>query len=105
MTEQKKRASDKLAEALEQAGAPKDMIKRAREGYYDDFRSELADPIRQLVIDAAKCGLVGIATRARKGDFDAEKWESDEWAASDEGQAIFKEFGSVLEQFKGKRHD
>lgn len=70
---------EKLALALEEAKAPLFMIKRAREGIYDDFMSPLPMPISQLVIDATGAGLRGIADKARNGDFDATKEEADDW--------------------------
>ena len=87
----RKRTGDILAEALEQVHAPSLMIKHAREGYYDDYRSELVFPIRQLMKDAQANGLTTIADRAKRGDFDAQKWEADEWAKSAEGQQTFNQ--------------
>jgi hypothetical protein len=94
MTEEAKRepTTERLARALIEAHAPAAMVDRARVGYYDDFLSELPLPIMQLVIEATDAGLVGIANRARRGEFDAPKWESDEWAASPDGQATFQMF-------------
>jgi len=66
----RKPTSDILAEALEEVGAPPEMITRARDGYYDDFRSPLDMPITALVQDARTHGLESIATRARHGEFD-----------------------------------
>ncbi len=83
---------EKLAIALEEERAPKSMIQRAREGYYDDFLSPLAMPIHQLVSDARRYNLKRIAKRAMNGDFDATKEESDAWAASEEGQQTLREF-------------
>ncbi len=88
----RKPTTERLAEALSLANAPKEMIDRALGGFYDDFKSPLAAPTVQLVQDARKAGLMDIAKRAMNGDFDAEKWESDEWAKSPEGQATFREF-------------
>jgi hypothetical protein len=92
--EAKKRqpTTERLARALIEAHAPAAMVDRARVGYYDDFKSDLDFPIIQLVIEATDAGLVGIANRARDGEFDSEKWESDEWAASPDGQETFKMF-------------
>ena len=78
--------SDKLADVLVAAGAPADMVIRARAGYYDDYRSRLPTPCIQLVLDATMHGLPEIAERARNGEWDAQKWESDAWAASAEAQ-------------------
>jgi hypothetical protein len=69
----------KLVEALTNAGAPEKMIKKARQGYYDDYASPLVAPISQLVFDAKKYGLGDICQRAIEGDFDGTKEEGDEW--------------------------
>lgn len=84
--------TEKLAKALEEAGAPEEMITRARAGYYDDYKSEVATPIAYLVQDARTAGLTKIAERAANDDFAAQDWEADEWAASPDGQATFAEF-------------
>lgn len=84
--------TERLALALEAAGAPPYMVKRARSGYYDDYRSPLAGPIMQLVADAKAAGLVDIATRAAHGEFDGTREEADAWAHSAEGQATFSQF-------------
>ena len=89
--------TEKLAQALLQAGAPEIMLGRAKSGYYDDYKSPIATPIKALVDDARKYNLPDIATRAMAGEFDGTKEEGDEWATSPEGQEIFKEF------FKGMR--
>jgi hypothetical protein len=85
------KTKEKLAVALEKERAPRSMIVRAREGYYDDFLSPLAMPIHQLVSDVRKYNLTRIAKRAMNGDFDATKEESDAWAASDEGQETIRD--------------
>lgn len=82
--------ADNLAEALAEANAPVTMVAKARRGYYD-YRSPLAFPILQLVTDCREAGLTIIANRAINGEFDATKEESDAWAASEEGQATFRE--------------
>lgn len=87
-----KPTSEKLAEALTHASAPSPMVQRAREGYYDDYRSPLPDPIRTLVNDARKYHLNNIALRAINGEFDGQKWEAEQWAKSEEGQEIFRQF-------------
>jgi hypothetical protein len=83
--------TEKLAKALEAAGAPESMIKKAREGYYDDYKSHLAFPEMQLHHDAHVAGLEGIKAAVEAGEFDSTKEESDEWARSEEGQAAFAE--------------
>ena len=92
MKEKRKPTSEKLAEALSLAGAPKWMIDNANAGVYDDYKSPHAAPIMTLVFDAQSVGLKDIAERAKDGEFDAQKWEADEWAQSPEGRATFAEF-------------
>lgn len=87
-----KPTSEKLAEALTHASAPTSMIQRAREGYYDEYKSSIATPIIALVQDARKYHLNNIALRAVNGEFDAADWEAEAWAKSEEGQEIFKQF-------------
>ena len=82
--------TERLAQALTQAGAPAHMIEQAQAGYYDDYESPLAMNITALVGDARAAGLDGIAARAADGEFDATKAESDAWAASPEGQETFR---------------
>lgn len=84
--------TEKLAKALEEAGAPEEMITHARAGYYDEYKSDVATPIIYLAHDAQSAGLTTIAERAKAGDFDAPDWEADEWARSPEGQATFAGF-------------
>ena len=83
---------ERLATALEAAGAPADMIARAREGHYDDYLSPLAMPIHALAIEAREAGLTDIAQRAIGGEFDATVEEADAWARSDEGRDILGVF-------------
>lgn len=94
----------KLARALaEIPGMPKWMITKAVDGFYHDYLSPLAMPELQLVADLrsmarhpstkkdARPLLKDLAQRVIDGEFDATKAESDEWAASPEGQATFRE--------------
>jgi len=93
MNEQKRKpTTERLAEALSLAGAPKWMIDNANAGVYDDFKSPHALPIMTLVFDAQSCGLVTIIERAKAGEFDGTKEEADEWANSADGRATFSEF-------------
>jgi NAD-dependent dihydropyrimidine dehydrogenase PreA subunit len=88
--------TERLAVVLEADGAPAAMVEAARAGYYDDYRSELLMPIAQLGVDAVAAGLLAVADRAKRGEFDGTKAESDAWAASPEGQAAFREFVTSL---------
>lgn len=64
-------AKERLVTALTEAGAPDGMISKAKRGWYDDFESEIATPIMDLVRDCREAGLNQIAERAKKGEFDA----------------------------------
>lgn len=79
--------ADRLARDLEAAGAPPAIVDEARRGFYDDYRSELAAPISQLVWDCRRLGLLDIAKRAEQGDYDGTKEEADAWARTSEGRA------------------
>lgn len=82
---------DMLAGELEKAGLDF-MAVKAREGYYHDYLSPLAAPCLQLEIDlrnAATPAALALRARHLKGEFDATKEESDEWAASPDGQEVF----------------
>ena len=70
--------SERLARALEGAGLY-EMAKKARTGYYDDFRSPLATPIVQLVQDLRAHGKHDLARRAMNGEFDATREEAEAW--------------------------
>lgn len=83
--------TEKLAQALTFARAPQSMIALARDGYFDDFKSPLAFPIRALVAEASKYHLNNIALRAMNGEFDAQDWEADAWGKSAEGQAMIQD--------------
>jgi hypothetical protein len=65
-------AKERLIAALTQAGAPSGMIKCAARGGYDDFESDSATPIMDLVRDSKDAGLNAIAQRAMNGEFDAD---------------------------------
>lgn len=82
-------SSERLAVALEAAGAPAEMVQAAREDYYHDFKSPLPMPEMQLLQDARRLGLTSIAEGVLDGEWDATKAESDAWAASPDGQATF----------------
>lgn len=84
-------SSEELALALEAAGAPAEMIERARADYYHDFKSPLAMPEAQLLDDARAHGLTEIADGVIEGRWDATKAESEAWAVSPDGQETFKQ--------------
>ena len=91
-------SKEKLAQALEEVqkqGIPGSltwnrigiMTKKAKEGYYSDYDSPLATPCIQLVKDLDSLGLTELADRAKEGEFDATKEESDAWYQR-EGRAL-----------------
>lgn len=93
---------ERLAAALAaiKGGIPPGMIAKAEQGYYHDFESPLAFPELQLVADLRAClGTPGASNAAIKalvadvidGKYDATKAESDAWAASPEGQQVFRD--------------
>jgi hypothetical protein len=99
-----KPTTERLAEALKEAGAPPDMISKALEGYYDDYKSPLAMPETQLLIDAREHGLTSIAEGVMNGEWDATTEEADAWAASPDGQEVFRElFGGNRAQRRAKK--
>jgi hypothetical protein len=89
---------DMLADALMKLGLM-DMSLKARGGYYHDYLSPLDMPEIQLVRDLADAAtrvhdrqgqILDLRERVMHGEFDASKEESDDWAASEEGQAAFR---------------
>lgn len=90
--------SENLARALEAAGAPAEMIQRARQDFYHDYKSPLAMPEMQLYKEARAAGLHGIAEGVMAGEFDASKEESDAWAASPEGQEVYAQFVKDIQE-------
>ena len=80
---------ENLALALAEADAPEWMVKNARNGQYDDFESQVPNPIMTLVNDCRGVGLEAVAKRAMNGDFDATKEESEAWYER-EGKNLFK---------------
>ena len=65
------------------------MIARAKEGYYSDYDSPLALPCIELVRDLEKIQATGLSIRAKNGEFDAIKEESDAWYER-EGKAMIE---------------
>ena len=89
---------DKLAEALRSCSLST-MADKAAEGYYHDYLSPLDFPELTLVSDLQvaaerfpdRAGLIMLLRkRVMDGDFDASEEESEEWAASPEGQEAFR---------------
>lgn len=88
---------DILAAALREVGLDA-MADQAATGYYHDFLSPLDLPEMQLMHDLAQAArssanpdaILALRQRAINGDFDASNEESDEWAASEDGQDAFR---------------
>lgn len=93
MTEEQIPTTEKLAKAMEEAGCPAGMISKARQGYYDDYKSTIATPCMQLVADLSSAGKESLRQRAMNGEFDAQIWESDEWAHSASGKDAMSSLG------------
>jgi hypothetical protein len=83
--------SDRLAAELKKYNGPQWMVDKARAGYYDDFKSHLTFPITTLVEDLTRYGLFDLAERAKNGEFDATREESEAWAKSEEGQQAIRD--------------
>lgn len=56
-----------------------DMAAKAKQGYYDDFRSPLATPIAQLVVDLYEVKRADLAERAMAGEWDGTREEAEAW--------------------------
>lgn len=88
-------SKDRLAEELRKIGLD-EMASKAAAGYYHDYLSPLNTPELQLSMDLVDASMAGnkhateLRHRHHAGEFDATKEESDEWARSPEGQAMFK---------------
>jgi len=94
--------SEKLARVLEKQNDPdlKQMIQWAREGKYDDYKSPSPTPIMDLVSDLREKGYPELADRAIDGEFDAQRWEAEEWFL-EEGRHLLAD--SSLFGGKGKK--
>lgn len=77
----KKTSTDLLVEALESANNPAlaEIINRAKDGYYNEYKSDLPTPIYTLIHDLMRAGDRGLARRAAAGHFDATEEEAREW--------------------------
>jgi len=73
--------SEKLANFLESLKDPRltDMIKKARDGYYDNYKTTIPFPTIQLVLDFEEAGYQELAEEAKKGRWDSQDWEGEEW--------------------------
>lgn len=91
------RTKERLAQAMEAAMCPVQMIASARAGLYDDYESNLAMPLMHLVHELRQIGQHALARRVIDGEFDGTREEGDAWAASEDGQAALRDLT------KGKR--
>ena len=83
---------DKLALALAEAGLY-EMAGKAAQGYYHDYLSPLALPEMQLDADLHAAGTPeaqALRRRHHNGEFDASIEESEQWAASADGQETMR---------------
>ncbi|MBE9157873.1 hypothetical protein IQ265_13715 [Nodosilinea sp. LEGE 06152] len=80
-------ATERLARAMEEAGCPAEAIALASAGHYDDFKSPLALPTEQLLIDLENNGFPELAKRVAAGEFDATAEEGREWFEA-EGRSL-----------------
>lgn len=68
----------RLARVLREHGLHH-MAEQAEFGRYDDFESESAFPINDLVLDLRSRGFKGLAKRAMNGEWDGTTEESTAW--------------------------
>ena len=69
---------ERLAQVLHAVGEFA-MEAQARLGSYDDYESESATPIADLVTELERRGLRDLANRARDGEWDGTKEEAEAW--------------------------
>jgi hypothetical protein len=74
------KTKERLAAVLREAGLL-DMALKAADGAYDDFESDSAMPIRNLVRDLEAAGRPDLAQRAKLGEWDGTKEEAEAWWA------------------------
>jgi hypothetical protein len=106
------RTRDKLAAALREAGAKSSnadlyeaFAKRAETSEFDDYASTYVCPITQLHTELQAAGLSAFARRVANGEFDATREESDEWAASPEGQQVLSQLTPAMRAALGVKKD
>lgn len=71
--------SEKLARAMAEAGCSSEMIQKARDNYYDDYKSAIATPQTQLVRDLTQAGQNALARRAMNDEFAGTQAEGNAW--------------------------
>jgi hypothetical protein len=87
--------TQKLIKALHEekldTKAYRNLLALVEADYYDDYKSDLVFPRRQLAHDLQTIGLSKLAMRVMLGEFDAEAWEGDEWWESEGKEAFFND--------------
>ena len=83
-----RRSTAILVKDLEAAQAPAWILKKAQEGQYNDYVSDSATPIMDLVRDATAANLQGVAEAAQLGKYDGTRAESEVWFQR-EGKDLF----------------
>lgn len=99
-----KATADRLAAAIKEYnpnGKHDKLMARASSGEFADFGDMHACPITELHRLCKKYGLHELAERVANGEFDASKEESDEWAASESGQAAFSQLSVDMRRALG----
>lgn len=81
------KTTERLAQTLDGAGLF-ELARRAREGCYDEYESQSATPIVDLVTALRAAGRDDLAPRARAGEWDSTGEEADAWAESADGQRV-----------------
>lgn len=104
------RTRDKLAAELRKVAAKTSpdnaakyeaFAKRAETGEFDDYADTYFCPITQLYSELRAAGFAKFAARVAKGEFDATKEESDEWARSPSGQEAAKQLPPEMREVFG----
>lgn len=99
-----KATADRLATAIREI-ATEDrhhrLAERAERGEFADYADTHVCPITELHRLCRQYGLHALADRVANGDFDASKEESDEWAASESGQAVAKDLSPEMREVFG----
>ena len=87
--------TERLAEALEELGDPRldEMIKRARQGFYDDYKSPYPFPLLKLKLELQSAGYTWMVNRVIAGEFDATYEEAREWFEKEGRHLILGEGG------------
>lgn len=89
--------SHKRVEVLDETDARynntlEQMAIKADQGYYSDYDSPLTTPCIQLVKELDVLGLIELSAKAKDGEFDATKEESDAWYER-EGKELIEKSG------------